>query len=192
MGERVTKLREWFIGNFRTAQAASSEEVESTLWNEDVTNAQYSESNEKYQEAVLEQYKLCVEMADRVSGRRSLVNTFFLSLNVAVLTVFGVLWKDRPDGSAVLLSAPLVVVLGFNLAWFWLVRSYRQLNSGKYAVIGALERRLPASPYWRAEWKALGEGKDKSKYWPLSHLEQFIPWLFATAYILGFVLANAR
>ena len=52
-------------------------------------------------------------------------------------------------------------------AWFLLVRSYRQLNSAKYIVIGVLEERLPGSPYWNAEWKALGEGKDKAKYWPI-------------------------
>jgi hypothetical protein len=32
------------------------------------------------------------------------------------------------------------------LAWFWLLRSYRQLNTAKYAVVGVLEERLPASP----------------------------------------------
>jgi hypothetical protein len=57
----------------------------------------------------------------------------------------------------------------------------------KYAVIGALEERLPASLYWRAEWKALGEGKDPTRYWPLSHLEQWIPLLFAITYVAGFI-----
>ncbi len=74
------------------------------------------------------------------------------------------------------------------LAWFWLLRSYRQLNSAKFAVIGTMEERLPASPYWLAEWAALGEGKDPSRYWPLSHVEQWIPWAFAVAYTIGFVV----
>jgi len=72
------------------------------------------------------------------------------------------------------------------MAWFWLIRSYRQLNTAKFQVIGALEERLPASPYWRAEWFALGEGKDKSKYWPLTHLEQWVPLLFVAIYVTGF------
>jgi hypothetical protein len=71
--------------------------------------------------------------------------------------------------------------------WFWLVRSYRQLNAATYAVVGALEQRLPASPYWGAEWKALGEGRDRARYWPITHLEQGIPLLFAAAYTGGFV-----
>lgn len=63
------------------------------------------------------------------------------------------------------------------------------MNSAKYEVIGALEERLPASPYWRAEWVALGEGNDPSKYRPLTHLEQWIPTLFAALYVGGFFVA---
>jgi len=57
------------------------------------------------------------------------------------------------------------------------------------AVRAALEERLPASPFWRAEWWALGEGTDRSRYWPLSHIEQWIPVLFALAYVSGFFAA---
>jgi len=85
------------------------------------------------------------------------------------------------------LVVPFVVLLALCLAWFWMVRAYRQLNSGKFAVIGALERRLPASPYWSAEWKALGEGDDKARYWPLTHVEKWVPVLFAVAYTAGFI-----
>jgi hypothetical protein len=137
----------------------------------------------------MEQYKLCVEMADRISARRALANVFFLTLNGAALTTIGVFWKDRPHASVLYLIGPSLLLLALCLAWFWLVRSYRQLNSGKYAVIGALEQKLPASPYWSAEWTALGKGRDKAKYWPLTHLEQWVPCVFAAAYVCGFVVA---
>ena len=52
-------------------------------------------------------------------------------------------------------------------------------------MIGALEERLPASPYWNAEWDALGNGEDKAIYWPLTHLEQWVPCVFAVTYVLG-------
>lgn len=38
---------------------------------------------------LLEQYKIYVEMADRVSARRGLTNTFFLSLNSAIFAAIG-------------------------------------------------------------------------------------------------------
>jgi len=136
---------------------------------------------------VLEQYKLYVEMADRVSARRGLTNAFFLTLNSAIFTAIGFLWNAKPQAPTWLLIFPTVALIVQCLAWYWIVRSYRQLNAGKYAVIGALEERLPASPYWRGEWTALGEGKDPSKYLPLSHLEQWIPILFAITYLGGFI-----
>jgi hypothetical protein len=84
----------------------------------------------------------------------------------------------------------LVLVLGLCLAWFWLVRSYRQLNSGKFAVIGAREQRLSPSPLWNGEWKALkGEEKDKSTYWALTHLEIGLRCYSALAYVFSAIAA---
>jgi hypothetical protein len=181
----------WLKRYFGTARPATPDDVADTLWNASVTPADFGPATEKYLAVVFEQYKLYVEMADRISARRALANTFFLTLNSAVLTLVGVFWKDRPDAPAGLLLVPLMVLVGLCAAWFWLVRSYRQLNSGKYAVIGALEQKLPASPYWSAEWKALGEGRDKARYWPLTHLEQWVPGLFAAAYLFGAIAALA-
>ncbi|MEO0973262.1 MAG: hypothetical protein AAFX85_09215, partial [Pseudomonadota bacterium] len=38
----------------------------------------------RWRSAMLEQYKLYVEMTDRISQRRGAANTFFLTLNTAV------------------------------------------------------------------------------------------------------------
>jgi hypothetical protein len=156
------------------------------LWN-DHAEARYRGDQQVYQAAILDQYKLYAEMADRISQRRGLTNTFFLTLNTAIFTLIGVLWKDKPHGDPWWLVFPLLAVLGQCFAWFYLVRSYRLLNTAKYEVLGGLEERLPASPYWRAEWWVLGEGNDRRKYWPLSHIEKWIPILFGLVYLSGFV-----
>jgi hypothetical protein len=161
-------------------------ELRERLWNEDAKSKLYDDDAKAYQTAVLEQYKMYVEMADRISQRRGLTNTFFLTLNTGIFAIVGVFWKDRPDAQVWWLVFPLLVVLGQCFAWFYLVRFYRLLNTAKYEVIGALEERMPASPYWRAEWRALGEGKDPKLYWPLSHIEKWIPILFAVLYLAGF------
>jgi hypothetical protein len=163
-------------------------ESDQHLWNDGVDAATYSQEREKYQTAILEQYKIYVEMADRISQRRSLANTFFLTLNTAVLTTFSVFWQKNPPGSPWWLTIPLLALLAQCGAWYYLLRSYRQLNTAKYRVIGQIERRLPASPYWRAEWSELGEGKDWRKYLPLTHMEQWIPITFAVIYVLGFIV----
>ena len=160
----------------------SAEQIEARLWNAGVTGVE---------QALLDQYKLYVEMADRVSARRGLTNTFFLTLNSAIFTLFGVLWKDKPadiDDAIVLLLA--AVALGQCAAWGILVRSYRLLNGAKYEVIGLMEKRLPASPY-AAEWQALGALRDWKRYVPLSHAESWVPYLFGAAYLVGAVILLA-
>lgn len=163
------------------------EDVRPTVWN----TATGSPAGDGDRTVTLEQYKLYVEMADRISARRGLTNTFFLTLNTAIFAAIGASWKGRLAFPAWLLVFPLVALLIQCGVWFFLVRSYRQLNSAKYTVIGALEERLPASPYWNAEWKALGEGKDKAKYRPMTHLEQWVPLIFAATYLAAFITAAA-
>jgi hypothetical protein len=177
-------VRDYFGGGSGTSIVA----VRAHLWTDTVSPSSYASPNDKYQQAVLEQYLMFVEMADRVSARRGLTNTFFLTLNTAILTAVGAVFEDGMPAVRWVFVFPVAALTIQCAAWFWLVRSYRQLNSAKFVVIGALEESLPASPYWRAEWKALGEGKDRSKYWPLTHLEQWTPILFATVYILGLLL----
>jgi hypothetical protein len=171
------------------ANEPTFDEIRSQLWNSDVTPASFG-GEDKYHAALLDQYKMYVEMADRISSRRGLTNTFFLTLNTLVFSVVGVFWKDRPQHlSTLALALVLVVAVAQCGAWWMIVRSYRQLNAGKYKVVGLLEERLPASPYWSAEWKALGEGRDPRLYLPLTHVEQWVPITFAAVYVTGFALA---
>lgn len=168
---------------FRSAPSPALDEVRSTLWNDNT--ATFAQLEAAQGAALLEQYRMYVEMADRVSARRGLTNTFFLSLNTGTFTVISLFWPQSTAAPGGLLVLPWLVLVGQCLAWFWQLRSYRQLNSAKYAVIGALEERLPASPYWRGEWAALGGGLDPRRYWPLSHVEQAVPAFFALAYTVG-------
>lgn len=170
---------------FRTRGPASLDEISAKLWTGDATES-WTTRDDKYHAALLDQYKIYAEMADRISARRGLANAFFLTLNTTIASAIGALWQQPSRTSAWLAVAPLIALLGQCLAWFWILRSYRQLNSAKYAVVGALERRLPASPYWEAEWTALGHGKDPAQYWPLTSVEQWVPFLFGLLYIVGF------
>lgn len=158
------------------------------LWNKDVRSSDYSAASEKYQEAILEQYKLCVEMADRVSSRRNFANTFFLSVNSGAVVLLGALaGNGLTAASPWARAAGLVILLAQCTVWFVMVRSYRQLNTAKYRVIAMFEERLPAFAYSRAEWVMLGEGRDWRRYTPLTHVEQWVPVIFCTVYLLGFL-----
>ena len=139
-----------------------------------------------YRQHLFDQYKLAVEMADRVSARRMQANSFFLAVNTALLTVFANLVKDKTlagfSG-----ALPIVALLALCFVWWRIVQSYRQLNTGKFEVILAIEARLPLAPY-AAESEALGLGKQPKLYLPLTQLENWVPGLFGLLYLLLIVV----
>lgn len=135
---------------------------------------------------LFEQYKLHVDQAERLGGRRTVTSGFFLVLNTALIALATLVLVRRPD-SPELLAVPLVAVLAQCLAWFWLIRSYRQLARAKYAVVGQLEKQLPAAP-GVSEWTALGLGRDPARYLPLSSIESWVPLVFAACYVAAYVL----
>ncbi len=155
------------------------DELADRLWNKDVFD-KYDDKG-KYKEHVLEQYKLYAEMADRISARRSTANTFFLTLNTLVIGALSAC-ADKLSRLSVIVLCIAAIVLCY--VWKRLINSYRQLNTAKYAVIGEFEKRLPSSPYWSAEWNALGEGKDPKKYKQLTAVEKWVPIVFMCLYLL--------
>ena len=155
------------------------------LWSKGISPETYG-SKEQYFEHTLEQYKIAVEMADRVSARRNLANTFFLTLHTLLIGTASFIFEKGPRTSNIWLNIfPLVALLVLCYVWWRLLRSYRQLNKAKYQVIGEFERKLPASPYWAAEWKLLGERKDPAVYKPLTDVENWVPIIFGGLYIIG-------
>ena len=66
-------------------------------------------------------------------------------------------------------------------SWWVLIRSYRNVNAAKFKIIHKLEADLPAQPYLD-EWEAMSK-----LHIPLSHVEQWIPAVFAALY-LGLVI----
>lgn len=156
------------------------------LWNTPVTPDQYG-NKDLYITFAFEQYKLYVEMADRVSARRTLANTFFLTLHTLLLGAAAFLYEKGPRITNMwVVIVPLLGALALCFVWWRMVLSYGQLNTAKYRVIGEYERMLPSSPYWAAEWKALGEGKDPMLYRPLTDVENWIPVVFGLFYVIGF------
>ena len=135
---------------------------------------------------VLEIYKLAVEMADRVSERRQSANSFYLSINTAFLSMFYIFKPDELDT----LSALVVAVCGVSLCVLWLrnISSYKDLNSGKFAIICLLEERLGCAPY-TAEWSHLKRGLVNSKYRPFTQTERAVPVVFLLVFVFIFLRA---
>jgi hypothetical protein len=131
-----------------------------------------------------ELYKLAVEMADRISARRGIANSFFLTANTGIAAVLGsqeVRWYLAVAGMV------------FAAAWWALLKSYRELNGAKFEIILAMEERLPVRVYGD-EWDRLRREpvrftlrRDALRSWlaqyrELGSIERIVPWVFALIY----------
>lgn len=142
----------------------------------------------KYQDHLIDQYKVAVEMADRVSQRRSQANHFFISVNTGLVGIAAITYSVAKDLPPLMLAVEGVLGILLCLSWIVTIRSYRQLNTGKFAIILRLEQALPAATYGD-EWIVLGEGRDARKYRQLTNVEQLVPALFILPYLL--IIAQA-
>lgn len=139
---------------------------------------------DRYIEHLLEQYKIYVNAAEKISDRRQKANEFFLAVNTALVALLGfIAAKTNSDEVAGLLALSSLAGIAMCYLWYRIVRSYDGLNTGKYKVIHLIEKRLPLALY-DTEWEVLGRGKRKDLYEPFTKIEAKVPWVFIGIYAL--------
>lgn len=147
--------------------------------------------SEKDKEQFFELYKIMVASSESLVSRRQGVNTFFLTMNGLLLTAIGLFL--RGGGLAKLESAGVLIlaVAGAALcaAWRSLIRSFGQLNTGKFFVINLMEKFLAASIF-TAEWAALEKGSNPKVYRSFTSREVHVPYAFGAIYLIVAVLAG--
>lgn len=124
-------------------------------------------------EEVLEIYKLLVEMADRVSQRRQSANSFYLTVNTAII---GVTAYFAPDTKEVNTWAISLAGVAICILWIRAVLSYKFLNTAKFKVITDLEGRLPVAAY-KDEWEFLKSANGR-RHIPFHTTEVLVPFVF--------------
>ena len=142
------------------------------------------EYGEKYSDHLMEQYKLYVEMADRVSQRRDQSNRFYVALlgALAAILVIAARFVLSDDGESSMFMTVVILAGGvfgaaLSIIWRLNIRSYRTLNSAKFKIIHELEKRIPFAGYTK-EWEILRCPPDGSpKYLQLTAVEQYVPIL---------------
>ena len=89
------------------------------------------------QSELLELYKLHAELADRVSQRREGANKLYVSLLVGLVVFVAALLRfGTESGSAnTVLFCTGVLGMLLSASWYIVIRSYRQLNSGKFRTL---------------------------------------------------------
>lgn len=137
-----------------------------------------------YKEHLFEQYKLYVESIEKTSDRRQHANNYFITINTALISLIGLSFQIKIFENLSFVKSILALVGIIVCIVFWyLIRSYKQLNTGKFAVVHKIEEHLPLALY-KYEWEVLGKGEDNKKYYPFSHIELIIPWVFGIIYAL--------
>jgi hypothetical protein len=131
----------------------------------------------------LAMFELFLATAEKVSDRRAQANSWMLSVNSAIVALYGYIQSDKmavgvPPKAVWLWAIPAGGAI-VCLAWAALLASYRKLNSAKYTVLAELEADLPASPFTRERQIYKEDGRRS-----FSQIEIWIPACFVLLYII--------
>lgn len=136
----------------------------------------------------VKQYELYLNGIEQISNRRGKALGSLVALNSAYFTCGGIILQFTEGTKRIILLCGLCL-LGIltSIIFFLLLRSYRQLNSAKFRVLHKIEEQLPLQPYTE-EWNIVGKGNDRSRYWPFSHLEKWMPIVFGLVYFIVLIV----
>jgi hypothetical protein len=143
-------------------------------------------NNSQPDQRIFEIYKLTVEMADRISARRAGANAYFITVQGALIAALGFLASRTPAVHDRYLVAIAAVGVITSVAWFLLLRSYRDRNRAKFKVISDIETNLPLKPF-SDEWLDLKRDpvpRWRPRYAELSTVERMVPALFGLMNLL--------
>ena len=129
---------------------------------------------------LLEQYKLYVQSAENVSARRVQSSRYLLTLNAALVALYG--FQSAGFGQSYWALVVPVVGIAVSLLWCLIIKSHADLNRVKFNLIHEFEQHLPAAMY-RYEWRLAEYGNGKS-YRAVTAIEKWIPILFATLHVV--------
>lgn len=138
------------------------------------------ESDAKTQDLLI-QYKLYVQMADKISQRREGANRFYVTLITSPGLILLIASQITPSIPLPTYMPVFVGTIGIilSVAWFFSIQSYKEINEAKFNVILDIEKKLSYKGF-KKEWKYL----QCKKHSDLTKTEKVIPWLAGLGYLL--------
>lgn len=158
--------------------------------NLDTLKAQYGD---QFWIALIEQYKLYVEMHDRISARRSQMNGFYISLLTGLLAILSIVAdNDVFSGNQPIVFA-IVGLLGMALCFLWrlYIKAYARLVWRKIQVIQDMEKQLPYPCYIRENRLRDTDLTNKDTYVRHTTIEQYTAIAFGVLYFGLFLYSIA-
>jgi hypothetical protein len=144
---------------------------------------------DKHLPQLLDQYKLFVEMADRLSARRILVNNSYITMVGAGAFAYSAAPQyfkgfERFFQLGITFGCVILAVM-----WYATIAYYRELSGAKFHVINEMETLLPAQPFAQ-EWKYLSEQKSsrgRTSFITQTWIEMRVPLFVAVVSLCGFL-----
>lgn len=139
----------------------------------------------------LELYRLFLATAEKVSDRRMQANAWMLSVNSAIVGLYGYLGQGKAsvEGAEMMIwrwaipAAGILICLG----WAALLGSYSKLNGAKFQVLHEIEAELPYPPFLREQHFYRQSGRRR-----LSGVESAVPWSFVALYAILIIASVAQ
>jgi hypothetical protein len=133
-------------------------------------------------------FELYLATAEKVSDRRAQANAWMLSVNSAIVALYGYLQTDKlavpiAQKTIWLWAIPAAGAI-VCVAWAALLTSYRKLNRAKFTVLQEIEIELPSHPFTR-EREVYRLDRRRS----LSQVETAIPGCFVLLYLAMLIAA---
>ncbi len=137
---------------------------------------------------IMEQYKIFVESAQKISDTRSQTNKFFISI-LSILFAISALVSNFNNIIYLSVCTLVIGLFGILLCYLWYrsIHTYKALNSAKFAVIHEIEQELPIKCFIK-EWDILEKCK-KKEYLIITGTEKKLPILLALPFILIIILS---
>ena len=114
------------------------------------------------------------QSAENVSARRVASSRYLLTLNAALVALYGL--QSAGFGETHLTLLVPFAGIAVSVVWWQIIQSHRNLNDIKFGLILEIEKLLPAALY-RAEWELAEKGQGKT-YRAVTTMERLIPILF--------------
>lgn len=142
---------------------------------------------ELYYGHMIQQYKLYVESAHKISDSRININKFYQAILTSVIALVGLVKLNEVKFNEHLIY--IICISSVVLCAFWIIslENYRRLNSAKFKVIHEIEKNLPLNLF-AYEWSMLEYGNNGKKYKKISNLEKNLPYLFILVFIVIVIL----
>ena len=97
---------------------------------------------------LMEQYKLMVETSETLISRRQTTSNVYIGIISALLSLVGTsLALPSKLATSIIFFVVGIITIVLSINWKIMLQNYNKNNEGKFAVINAIEKKLPANMF---------------------------------------------